>query len=71
MAAADYYLCDGCGNKTFYDANLDYDDYVDSKSTTNCNPTTGHPWPSGNVGYMLVLCRECAEKFTVKMEPPR
>jgi len=25
MSAADYYLCDVCGDKTFYDAGLDYD----------------------------------------------
>lgn len=25
MAAADYYLCDICSCKTFYDADVDYD----------------------------------------------
>lgn len=28
MAAADYYLCDVCGCKTFYDSDVDYGDRV-------------------------------------------
>jgi hypothetical protein len=53
MALADYYLCDKCGCKTFYDANLSYDDDA-------VNPETGHPWPNGDIGYMIVLCKKCA-----------
>ena len=64
MAAADYYLCDRCECKTFYDANLHYENH-----NGNQNPETGHMWPEGNVGYMLVLCRDCAAKFTVRLEP--
>jgi hypothetical protein len=55
MAWADYYSCDSCGCKTFYDANLSYDE-------RNVNPETDHPWPDGNVGYMRVLCKDCASK---------
>lgn len=53
MAAADYYLCDRCGCKTFYDANLNYDG-------DSCNPVTQHRWPEGNVGWMIVICNTCA-----------
>ena len=65
MAAADYYLCDVCGGKTFYDANLSYGNYGDR----NEDPDTHHPWPDGNVGLMLVLCRDCAKAHTVSMTP--
>lgn len=49
MAAADYRLCDVCGSKTFYDANLDYDfkEY----------PGTG----LYNLGDWSVICRNCAK----------
>jgi hypothetical protein len=53
MALSDYYLCDECGAKTFGDASLSYDD-------SNTNPDTMHPWPD-NVGWMRVLCHDCAE----------
>jgi len=55
MAGCDYYSCDGCGCKTFYDSELSYDD-------GNENSETHHPLPNGNVGYMKVLCKECASK---------
>lgn len=61
MAAADYYLCDICGEKTFYDAKLDYED-IDGN--VNANPDTGQPWPFG-VGWMVVLCPACAQKYEV------
>lgn len=64
MAAADYYLCDACGGKTFYDANLSYDCHGDRNEC----PVTHHLWPDGNVGYMLVLCKECAPKIRVTVE---
>ena len=52
MAGVDYYSCDACGPKTFYDADLQYHE--------NENPVTHHPWPDG-VGEMLVLCPSCAK----------
>lgn len=57
MAMIDYYLCDKCGNKTFYDASLNYDGY-------NTNPVTRHQWPEG-VGWMIVLCKECSKTHAV------
>lgn len=59
MAAADYYLCDVCGNKTFYDAELHYDG--------NENPDTHHERPVG-VGHMVVLCQDCAKTHKVIIE---
>jgi hypothetical protein len=58
MALADYYLCDVCECKTFYDAVCEFDQY-------NQNPNTGHPWPNGDVGYMVVLCKDCAATHSV------
>jgi hypothetical protein len=52
MAGADYYSCDICGCKTFYDAQLDYDDNGDLP----------------RVGDMKVLCNECAETHRVVIE---
>lgn len=54
MALSDYYLCDVCESKTFYDANLDYE--YDEKTKRNKLP---------RVGVICVLCEECAEKFNI------
>jgi len=43
MAGIDYYSCDVCKAKTFYDAVLNYD-------RENFHPVTYKMWPSGNVG---------------------
>ena len=69
MAGADYYSCDVCKCKTFYDAALRYDWRSTDADGRNFNPETGKRWPNGNVGYMLVLCKECAEKFAVSVLP--
>lgn len=60
MALADYYLCDLCGCKTFYDSRLNYSD-------EKCNPNSGHPWPNGDIGYMIVMCKECSKKYSIKV----
>jgi len=49
--------------KTFYDSVLHYDEIEEE---ANKNPETDHPWPDGNVGWMVVLCRECAETYRVE-----
>jgi hypothetical protein len=61
MASADYYLCDTCGGKTFYDAALSYREHGEP----NENPETHHQWPDGNVGDMAVICRECAKTHSI------
>lgn len=60
MAWIDYYSCDMCKAKTFYDAGLNYD-------RENFNPVTYKMWPSGNVGWMTVLCKEFVEEFRVEV----
>jgi rubredoxin len=57
MAAADYWLCDECGAKTFNAANLDYDNDCLLRDD-------GRKLPSG-AGDAQVICPECAKKFAV------
>lgn len=61
MAAADYWLCDLCGRKTFYDANLDYDKVGRLRKD-------GRMLPSG-AGDAQVICVECAETNEVTTRP--
>lgn len=49
MAGSDYYRCDRCDRKAFYDANIDYNE-------------AGFP---GYVGDMKALCAECAKTHEV------
>ena len=70
MALVDYYLCDCCAQrgvdtKTFYDANLSYGEWEDDDMQHN--PETDHPWPDGNVGFMIVICKDCAKTHEVKI----
>lgn len=60
MAGADYYTCDKCGAKAFYDANLDYD-------SKEVDPNTNKPMPGHNVGKMIVLCVDCAKQNDIKI----
>lgn len=55
MAAADYRLCDGCGQKSFYDSvlNYDFDEY----------PDTG----LFNLGDWMCLCRECVKSYEIQI----
>ena len=63
MAWADYYSCDICRCKTFYDAVLRYG----RDDEENRNLITGHPWPAGNVGAMIVICKECAKTHSITL----
>ena len=60
MAAADYKLCDACGGKTFYDADLHYED----PQSPNYDPL-----PVG-VGAWVVLCKACAETHVIEFWKP-
>jgi hypothetical protein len=61
MAMADYYHCDVCGCKAFYDANLSYD--FDEPVQYGCGAKLGY------VGDMAVICDECSKKHRVVIEP--
>lgn len=59
MAAADYYLCDVCGGKAFYDVNLNYDwDSFDEETER---------YKLDYVGDMKVICTECAKTNTIEI----
>jgi len=69
MAVSDYYLCDLCGNKCFYDANLNYK--FDSKT----NPIAEDKRVRGThisldyCGDMGALCLNCAKTHEVVIMP--
>ena len=65
MAGIDYYSCDMCKAKTFYDAGLNY--RTPTGDIKNFHPVTYKPWPAGNVGWMTVLCRDCAAEYRVEV----
>jgi len=54
MAGADYYSCDVCGAKTFYDATLDYS-----------HDTLRGGYYLERVGDMKCICEECAKTHVV------
>ena len=54
MALADYRLCDVCGSKVFYDANLNYD-------FDDCNEE-GQP-SLDYLGDWAVICIDCAKEW--------
>ncbi len=57
MALADYRLCDVCGNKCFYDAELSYD--FDEHKPTGLY----------NLGDWACICNECAKTHKVVIVP--
>ena len=63
MAGADYYSCDKCGCKTFYDAVLPYGDCEDMLRSPRDTPM-----PDGNVGDMMVLCKKCAKEYEIVIQ---
>jgi hypothetical protein len=56
MAGSDYYLCDVCGRKAFYDAELNY----------QWGNKSGDP-VLDNVGSMIVLCNICSEVYRITL----
>jgi len=61
MAFIDYYLCDACEKKAFYDATLNYD--------FNKQVGYGCGYKLGYVGDMIVICDDCATKHEVVLMP--
>ncbi len=66
MAFSDYYCCDVCGAKAFYDANLNYDFDSAPSVEYGCNRKLDY------VGDMAVICDECSKthKVEVVATPP-
>jgi len=66
MAAADYRLCDVCGQKTFYDSELDYRFGPEANIGKD-----GRHMPD-RCGDWAVICKPCAAEWkcgVVKKEP--
>ncbi|HJR83474.1 MAG TPA: hypothetical protein VJ775_06060 [Sphingomicrobium sp.] len=59
MAGADYKLCDVCDRKTFYDANVDYDE-----ASMRSWPFEARPV---GVGAWAVLCDACAKTHRISI----
>lgn len=55
MAMADYYLCNVCGYKAFYDSRLNHE--VDEKGNHSLD----------YVGQMAVICTQCADTHHVEI----
>ena len=56
MAVSDYYLCDVCGGKCFYDSNLNYD--FENRNERG-DPKLDY------VGDMAAICEKCAETHEI------
>lgn len=59
MAYIDYRLCDNCGKKAFYDADLNYQ-FEQGERTLKCGEVKEHHHLE-NCGDWAVLCKECAK----------
>lgn len=74
MAAADYRLCDVCGGKAFYDANLNYQ-WADTDDLDDWGNKIEEDDYVRDRGYVLeyvgdwaVICTECAKTHRVAIE---
>jgi hypothetical protein len=61
MAASDYRLCDLCGSKAFYDANLNYEIGGDVEGSVRNSGLLMENTKLDYLGDWCVLCRECAK----------
>lgn len=64
MAGADYKSCDVCSAKTFYDANLDYE-----QPTKEMMADKKYDWWLHGIGDWKVICPKCAETMKVIIVP--
>lgn len=62
MALADYRLCDVCGAKAFYDANLNYEEDTETP-IRDCNVGLDY------VGDWVVICQDCAKTHQCVVVP--
>lgn len=71
MATADYYLCDVCNGKCFYDSNLNYE-FPDKEGNDSfgdkIDPSEmvkGRGFKLGYLGDIAAICHECAKTHEV------
>ena len=69
MAYADYRLCDVCGGKAFYDAELQYDNDTSKPPFRVAGKPANYPHVLGYLGDWAVLCRDCAKKYKTQIVP--
>lgn len=72
MAAADYRLCDVCGGKAFYDANLNYEQGGDVEGFVRNGGSLMSHTRLDRLGDWCVICATCAETHAcviVKRDP--
>lgn len=70
MAAADYRLCDKCGQKAFYDANLAYECHTANDPIPADECIRGSPGLKLQyLGDWSVLCRTCAREWRCEIVP--
>lgn len=71
MAAADYYLCDVCGQKCFYDANLNWEFDERDHRIPEDEKVRGTGGKLDYCGDMKCICLDCAkthECVVIKIE---
>jgi len=61
MAYADYRLCDICGGKAFYDANLNYEFSTQKEPIPVEELITGKSYGLDRLGDWVVICLDCAK----------
>ena len=69
MALCDYRLCDVCGGKAFYDANLAYEQGQHVKRWLRNGGQMMENTELGYVGDWAVICDRCAETHEICIRP--
>lgn len=65
MAACDYYLCDVCGSKCFYDSDLAWERSANPSECLVSNPGM----KLGCCGDIAAICRKCTETHEIVVRP--
>ena len=68
MAMADYRLCDICGSKAFYDANLNYEFGNRQHPIPEDEKVRDSSHKLDYLGDWAVLCRDCAKTHRCVIE---
>jgi hypothetical protein len=74
MALCDYRVCDVCGGKAFYDAELNYnfernEGPVPAEERVRISGREADDWGYSldRVGEWAVICRECAKEYRTQI----